>query len=119
MQGFPLYITTIFFDLKSDFKLSGKFSSVINTLMSSTLANVYGITLPIFELSNIMYVNFAFERNIYNCSASIMLSHEKPFSGVNADAEIMASSKLTCSKYTGATDVIVDRLSFFKIPPSK
>ena len=92
------YITTMSLALQSSFKSSGNSSSVISTVMSSIVANVYGIILPIFELSNIIYVYFAFERSSFNCSASIMLSQAKPLSGVNADAEMMANSKLTSLK---------------------
>ena len=74
--------------------------------------------LPILELSSIIYVAFALARAIFRRSASICAPHENPFSGVNADAEMIASSKLVLSKYAFATGEAVERFSFITCPPS-
>ena len=116
---FYRYITIISIDFNSFFKPSGNASSVISTWISSNLANVCGLIFPIFELSNIIYVNFAFLRTILNISASTCEPHEKPFSGVNAAAEIIANSKLESAKYIEEREDAVDKLSFISVPPNK
>ena len=55
--------------------------------------------LPILEESSIMYTNFAFLRTKRRRSASTCAPHEKPLSGVNAEAEMIASSKFVSAKY--------------------
>lgn len=73
--------------------------------------------LPIFELSNIIYRNFAFFRTSFKRSASICEPQENPFSGVNAEAEMIASSKFVSVKYCAASGEAVDRFSLMSCPP--
>lgn len=91
----------------------------MSTLMSSSRANVYGFILPIFELSSIMYTDFALWQMSLHKSASICVEQENPLSGVNAAAESTATSKLLSVKYTEASDEAVERFSFMSTPPKR
>ena len=75
--------------------------------------------LPILEESSIMYTNFAFLRTKRRRSASTCAPHEKPLSGVNAEAEMIASSKFVSAKYCAARGEAVDKLSLIKSPPRR